>query len=57
MHLSRVKAALKMKFLNFISWLTILDSDGDMIFCGQLNELAAIKETTQSAAGSECEGT
>jgi hypothetical protein len=35
--------------------LTILDPDGDMTFCGQPNELAVIKRTTHSAAGSESE--
>jgi hypothetical protein len=44
------------EIFELISWLTILDPDGDMIFCGQLNELAVIKKMTQGAAGSEREG-
>jgi hypothetical protein len=45
------------EIFELISWLTILDPDGDMIFCGQLNELAVIKKMTQGTAGPEREGT
>lgn len=45
------------EFFELISWLTILDSDGDTISCGQRDDLAAIKRMMQSAAGFESEGT
>ena len=45
------------EFFELISWLTILDSDGDTISCGQRDDLAAIKSMMQSAAGFESEGT
>ena len=45
------------EFFELISWLTMLDSDGDTISCGQRDDLAAIKRMMQSAAGFESEGT
>ena len=40
-----------------ISWVTILGSEADMIFCDQPNELAANERMVPSAASPEAEGT
>jgi hypothetical protein len=44
------------EIFELISWLTILGSEADMIFCDQLNGLVAIERMVPSAASPESKG-